>query len=56
MTASIGLARTPENRSETVEELLRQADTALYRAKAAGRDCVAIAAITNPETATTGLH
>ena len=39
-TASIGVTVFPRG-SETVTDLLREADTALYRAKAMGRNCVA---------------
>lgn len=38
-TISIGVAAFPED-GETCEQLTRRADEALYRAKAAGRDCV----------------
>jgi diguanylate cyclase (GGDEF)-like protein len=39
-TASIGLAVHPRDGSRDVNDLLRNADEALYRAKRAGRDCV----------------
>lgn len=38
-TISIGVAAFPED-GDTCEQLTRRADEALYRAKAAGRDCV----------------
>lgn len=38
-TVSIGVAAFPED-GDTCEQLTRRADEALYRAKAAGRDCV----------------
>ncbi len=42
LTASIGLATAPGDGS-TPAELVREADRALYRAKAAGRDTIAVA-------------
>jgi len=39
-TVSIGLAVFPEHGSRDARELLRNADDALYRAKAKGRNCV----------------
>ncbi|MFN8535759.1 MAG: diguanylate cyclase [Dehalococcoidia bacterium] len=42
LTCSIGVAVFPEH-AATVEECLTAADQALYRAKAAGRDCVIVA-------------
>ncbi|MFZ5788489.1 MAG: GGDEF domain-containing protein, partial [Acidobacteriota bacterium] len=45
VTASIGVAVFPHHGS-TAETLLSAADAALYRAKAAGRNCVVVA----PET------
>ena len=41
ITISIGL--TPFNRSDTLESLLQRADSAMYAAKQAGRDCVTVA-------------
>ena len=38
VTPSIGIALFPEN-NETTTEVLQQADTAMYRAKAEGRNC-----------------
>lgn len=38
-TVSVGVAAFPED-GDTCEQLTRRADAALYRAKAAGRDCV----------------
>src|SRR5690606_5266552 len=43
VTASFGVAAFPEHDVETVDDLLRCADRALYRAKAAGRDRVVVA-------------
>ena len=43
ITASMGAALYPEH-ARTTEELVRAADEALYRAKAAGRDRVILAA------------
>ncbi|MCL2781985.1 MAG: GGDEF domain-containing protein, partial [Actinomycetia bacterium] len=43
LSVSIGLACFPEH-GTTVEELLKAADTALYRAKNAGRNRVTVAA------------
>lgn len=42
VTASLGVATFPEH-GTTAEEVVKSADTALYRAKAAGRDCVMVA-------------
>lgn len=42
LTASIGVATLP-NAAETAEELLRAADTAMYRVKASGKDGVLVA-------------
>ncbi|MCY1081158.1 diguanylate cyclase [Archangium lansingense] len=39
-TASLGVASVPSKTLPVVEELLRVADTCLYEAKAAGRNCV----------------
>ncbi|PSJ42924.1 diguanylate cyclase [Allosphingosinicella deserti] len=43
VTASLGVASSPEN-SNTVQDLILQADTALYEAKRGGRNCVQAAA------------
>ena len=40
VTVSIGAAESAEGGAATPEDLLRQADAALYAAKAAGRNCV----------------
>lgn len=40
LTMSLGLLLSSEWEMKPVEELLHQADTALYEAKAAGRDCL----------------
>ena len=42
VSASIGVAIFDEEISSTADDLLRHADTAMYRAKDAGRNCVAI--------------
>jgi diguanylate cyclase (GGDEF)-like protein len=42
VSASIGVAMAEPNGVVTAEELLRNADTAMYRAKDAGRNCVAV--------------
>ena len=42
VTVSVGVAVFPEH-GETAEALLKAADAALYRAKAAGRDRVMVA-------------
>lgn len=42
VSTSIGVATYQRNISATADDLLRHADTAMYRAKDAGRNCVAI--------------
>jgi diguanylate cyclase (GGDEF)-like protein len=42
VTASIGVAVTPRNRTLTAEELMRRADIATHRAKADGRNRVSV--------------
>jgi diguanylate cyclase (GGDEF)-like protein len=42
VTASMGVAVTPRNRTLTAEELMRRADIATHRAKADGRNRVAV--------------
>ena len=41
VSASIGVAMAVRNLSLTADDVLRHADTAMYRAKAAGRNCIA---------------
>jgi diguanylate cyclase (GGDEF)-like protein len=45
ITISLGVASFPEH-GRTIEEILKSADTALYRAKKEGRDRVVVAALT----------
>jgi diguanylate cyclase (GGDEF)-like protein len=42
ITASFGLATFPEN-GKTLQQIIRSADTMMYKAKALGRNCIAIA-------------
>ncbi|MEI7547049.1 MAG: EAL domain-containing protein [Actinomycetota bacterium] len=42
VTASIGVAEISPTSSTTAEDLVRHADTAMYRAKDAGRNCLAV--------------
>jgi len=42
VSASIGVACSPATDSPSAEELLRHADAAMYRAKDAGRNCIAL--------------
>ena len=42
VSASIGVAMAVRNLSLSADEVLRHADTAMYRAKAAGRNCIAM--------------
>ena len=42
VTASIGVAMTPHNRTISAEELMRRADIATHRAKADGRNRVSV--------------
>ena len=42
ITASIGVASMSPTSSSTAEDLLRHSDTAMYRAKDAGRNCAAV--------------
>ena len=44
VTVSIGVASVVPSRQHNPEELVRQADSPLYRAKQAGRNCVQSAA------------
>jgi diguanylate cyclase (GGDEF)-like protein len=44
VTASLGVASFVPSRDRTPEDLVQQADAALYRAKQAGRNCVQLAA------------
>ena len=48
ITVSIGAALFPEN-GKTAENLMKQADDALYKSKQTGRDRVTMAAIISPE-------
>ena len=50
ITASFGVAAFPET-SGKIADLLRTADTALYQAKQAGRNCVIAAKSRNPAVA-----
>jgi two-component system, cell cycle response regulator len=43
LTISLGILQSAEWPQRTLEELLHEADNALYEAKAAGRDCLRIA-------------
>ena len=42
VTASLGVASAAAGSTSTAEDLLRHADTAMYRAKDAGRNCMAV--------------
>ncbi len=42
VTASIGVAYAPQGVELSADQLMRHADTAMYRAKDAGRNCIAI--------------
>lgn len=42
VTASIGVAYAPKHLDLTSEDLVQHADTAMYRAKDAGRNCIAL--------------
>ena len=42
VTASIGVAYAPRNVELSADALVRHADTAMYRAKQAGRNCIAL--------------
>jgi diguanylate cyclase (GGDEF)-like protein len=42
VTASIGVAYAPKAMELSADDLLRHADTAMYRAKGAGRNCIAL--------------
>jgi diguanylate cyclase (GGDEF)-like protein len=50
VTASIGVAFSPHARPRGIAQLLREADQALYRAKAAGRDRTLVAALPDAPT------
>ncbi len=63
LTVSIGLAQTPDPRVVTVEGLIARADSALYRAKASGRNRVETtdtdavpAGLNEPELCRAGQH
>jgi len=42
LTISCGIAQSPKNGAKKASELVRRADSALYEAKSAGRDCIKI--------------
>ena len=42
VTASVGVAYMPKGVSVSADDLMRHADTAMYRAKDAGRNCIAL--------------
>ena len=48
ITGSFGLATFPQDGS-TLQEIVRSADTMMYNAKAAGRNCLAVADSTKPQ-------
>lgn len=55
VTASIGVAYSPTNIDIDAESLVQHADTAMYRAKSAGRNCIALFDDTMLETVTKRL-
>lgn len=50
VTVSVGLALSSDDRNCTADEIIQQADKALYAAKQAGRNCVRIAKLEGTET------
>ena len=48
ITASFGLATYPED-GNTLHSIIRSADTMMYKAKADGRDCLAVADPEKPQ-------
>ncbi|MEY4633175.1 MAG: hypothetical protein RLZ18_547 [Actinomycetota bacterium] len=56
VTASIGVAYSPKGVSLSAEDLMRHADTAMYRAKDAGRNCIALFDDSMIETVTKRLE
>ena len=55
VSASIGVAMALRNLSLSADDVLRHADTAMYRAKAAGRNCIAMFDDSMVETVTQRL-
>ena len=53
VTMSVGLALSSEFQGSGVDEIISEADKALYAAKAAGRNCVRLARANSPDTADT---
>ncbi len=56
VTASIGVAYAPKGVPLTADDLMRHADTAMYRAKDAGRNCIALFDDTMIESVTKRLE
>jgi diguanylate cyclase (GGDEF)-like protein len=56
ITGSIGVAYAPRGMHITADELMRHADTAMYRAKDAGRNCIALFDESMLETVTKRLE
>jgi len=49
VTASFGIASVEKTGNEELDELLKKADEALYRAKEAGRNCVKLIDLNKPD-------